>query len=125
MSEKPALPPVVPGRSALPAFLAVEAAMRERLDASRAEAEARLTAAHEKAAEIERLGREQLRETVIEGEAEAVRDVEQRAVDRVSEARRLVDAWIRQCEERMPDIVATALAELTRAPAHEPALAEE
>lgn len=125
MTERPALPPVVPGRSALPAFLAVEAEMRVRLAAAREAAEARLEAAKEKAAEVERMGKDELRQAVVDAEQDAIRDVEQRAIDRVSEARRLVEDWVRRCEASIDDIVAEALAQLTRAPAREAALAED
>lgn len=99
--------------------------MRTRLAAAREAAEARLEAAKARAADIERMGKDELRQAVVDAEQEAIRDVEQRAIDRVSEARRLVEDWVRRCEAGLDDIVADAVALLTSAPVREAALAED
>lgn len=116
MTDRPDLPPVAPGRSALPAFLAVEAFMEQRLAGARAEAEARLEAARAHARAVEETGRERLRQAVVDAEADALREVESRAVDRVSEARRAVEAWITRSEAMLDDIVAEAVARLVKPP---------
>ncbi len=95
--------------------------MEERLAGARDEAEARLRAAQEHAATLEETGRERLRQAVVDAEADAVREVDSRAVDRVSAARRSVETWVGRCEAMLDEIVAEALAELTRAPARDTA----
>ncbi len=97
--------------------------MEARLAAARTDADVRLAAAREAVTTLEAEGREALRQSVIDGEAEALRDVESRAVDRVSDARANVEAWIGSCEERLDVIVAEAVDVLTRAPARDPAAA--
>ena len=104
--DAPALPPVIAGRSALPAFLAVEAWARERAATAREEAEKQLADGQAKAAAVKSDGERSLREAVLEGEREALRDVESQARDRISEARRALEAWIQASEEASESAVA-------------------
>ena len=107
--DAPALPPVIAGRSALPAFLTIEAWARERAAAARQEAETSLTEGQAKAAAVQRAGEAALREAVLEGEREALREVESRARDRISEARRAMEAWIQASEQASESAVARAV----------------
>ncbi len=97
--DEPRLPPVVAGRSALPAFIAVEAWAREKTAAGHLAAEAQLAQGNADAARIRAEGEEALKQAVIDGEHEALRDVATRQRDKVSDARIAVEAWIGAAEE--------------------------
>ncbi len=107
--DAPRLPPVVAGRSALPAFLAVEAWAREKSAGAREAAEATRADAEADAARIRREGDEALKQAVVDGEREALRDVESQQRDKVSEARRAVEAWIGTAEEAAERAIPGAL----------------
>ncbi|MDJ0523613.1 MAG: hypothetical protein QNJ90_16200 [Planctomycetota bacterium] len=114
--DEPRLPPVVAGRSALPAFLAVEAWARDKTADARAAADAHRAEAEAEAANVRREGEEALKQAVLDGEREALRDVETAQRDKVSEARRAVETWIRDAEEASTRAVAEALDLLLRGP---------
>jgi len=114
--DAPRLPPVVAGRSALPAFLAVEAWARERSAGAEARAAAHLAASEAEAKRLHEEGERALEQAVLDGEHEALRDVETRQRDRVSTARRAVEAWIQAAETASERAVSDALALLTGRP---------
>ena len=97
--DEPRLPPAVAGRSALPTFLAVEAWAREKTATARRETETLLQEAQADAARIRSEGEAALKEAVLEGEREALRDVESRTRDAISAARVEVESWINRAEE--------------------------
>lgn len=103
------LAPVVPGRSALPAFLPLEAALAEQRDASRRGAEARLLAAREEAARIRQDGEARLKDVLVEAQARAWKEAEARARDRVSGVRARTERWVDQAEEAAGQALADAL----------------
>ena len=107
--DEPRLPPAVAGRSALPSFLAVEAWAREKTAAARESAETLRAEAQEEAARIKREGEEALKEAVLDGEREALRDVESRTRDAISAARVEVESWINRAEEASRKAVDEAL----------------
>ena len=107
--DAPALPPVIAGRSALPAFLAIEAWARERAADARAEAGTRLEESQAAAERVRTEGEQTLREAVLQGEREALREVESRARDRISAARRSTEAWIQASETASEQAVARAV----------------
>lgn len=107
--DPPPLPPVVAGRSALPAFLAVEAWAGEQTAASRAVAKRTLEDARAEAERIREEGETSLREAVLEGEREALREVESTARDRTSAMRHAVDAWVESGEAQAEGLLAEAL----------------
>jgi hypothetical protein len=107
--DVPPLPPVPAGRSALPAFLPVEAWARERTAAARAAATGRIADAVAEAERITREGETALKEAVTAGEAEAVRDVEDRARDRISAARRALNDWVDRSEQAVGKILDDAV----------------
>ncbi len=97
--DPPSLPPVTAGRSALPAFLPLETWARKRTAAARQAAEDRLVSAQAEGERIRSEGEAALRDAVLTGEREALREVDDRARDRTSEARRAVNAWIEAAEQ--------------------------
>lgn len=119
--EEPRLPPVVAGRSALPAFLAIEAWAEEKTAAARTAADAQRAEAEAEAARIRSEGEEALKQAVLEGEREALREVETEQRDRVSDARRAVETWIQQAEAASSRAVDAALDLLVGAPSHDEA----
>lgn len=108
--DEPRLPPAVAGRSALPTFLAVEAWAREKTAAARTEAEVLRSEAAAEAARIKAEGEAALQEAVLEGEREALRDVESRTRDAISAARVEVESWINRAEESAREALDDALA---------------
>ena len=116
--DAPRLPPVVAGRSALPAFLAVEAWAREKTAGALAAADEQRAAAEAEAARIRSEGEEALKQAVLDGEHEALRDVETRQRDKVSQARRAVEAWIQAAEEASSRAVTAALDLVMNPPEH-------
>lgn len=118
--DEPRLPPVVAGRSALPAFLAIEDWAHAKTAAARAAAEAGVAAAEVDAARVREEGEEALKEAVLAGEHEALRDVETQQRDKVSEARRAVESWIQHAEAASTRAVSDALDLLMRAGSHAP-----
>jgi hypothetical protein len=107
--DVPRLPPVVAGRSALPAFLEVEAWARRRVAVAHEAADALLREARAEAERVRSAGEAAVREAVVQGERDALRDVESRARDRVSAARRGVAAWVEAAEEASVRAVDEAL----------------
>jgi hypothetical protein len=107
--DEPRLPPVVAGRSALPAFLTIEDWATAKTAAARAAAEAEVAAADVEAARIRSEGEDALKQAVLAGEHDALRDVETQQRDKVSDARRAVEAWIRHAEEASTRAVTDAL----------------
>lgn len=107
--DEPRLPPAVAGRSALPAFLAVEAWAEEKTAAARDEADALRAEAHAEAARIRREGEAALKQAVLDGESDALRDVESRTRDAISAARIEVSSWINRAEEASRAAVDEAL----------------
>ncbi len=106
---RPDLPPVTPGRSALPAFLELEAWARAQLQGAREASQQRLEEASAQARRIRAEGEERLREVVIAGEQEALREVEAAGRDAVSEARLAVNRWIEGAESRMDELLVRAM----------------
>ncbi|MDA1196298.1 MAG: hypothetical protein O2894_14105 [Planctomycetota bacterium] len=107
--DAPRLPPAVAGRSALPAFLPVEAWARERTASARESAAAQLAAARAEAELVRTDGEAALRQAVLDGEHEALRDVESSTRDRVSRARAEVNTWINRAEESARAAIAAAV----------------
>ena len=122
--DEPRLPPAVAGRSALPSFLAVEGWAREKTAAARESAETLRAEAQAEAARIKREGEEALKQAVLDGEREALRDVESRTRDAVSAARVEVESWINRAEEAaratIDDALAILCGETPGTPAAEP-----
>ena len=107
--ERPPLPPVIAGRSALPAFLGIERHAEARVAAERGAAVRELEAARAQAQARVREAEAALAEEVLAGEAEALRDVEARTRARVAEAHRALAAWTDAQERRLEDLLARAL----------------
>jgi len=107
--DVPELPPVMAGRSALAAFLPLEAWARGQAAAARAQAKARVTQARAEAEAIRSGGEKELQEAALQGEREAVGEVKDRARERISAARRAVDAWINESEGTIEEALARAL----------------
>jgi hypothetical protein len=103
------LGPVAPGRSALGAFQALEAAGKQAIEAARAEAEKTVAEGKAEADRIRADGEARLKQAVVEGQAEAVRDVEDRARDDVSRARRDVATWVAAAESAIDEAVRQAV----------------
>ena len=110
--DQPTLPPVVAGRSALPAFLAIEAWARAQTAAAEAAAEDLLGDARAEAERVRREGEQALREAVVAAERDALRAVESRARDRVSASRHAVTRWIESAEEEATRQLDEALARI-------------
>ena len=100
---------VLAGRSALPAFLAVETWVRLRTADAEARAAQHLESAEAEAQRVRTDGEAALRQAVIEAEQEALRDVERRSRDEVSEARVALNAWIDAGERASEEAVEDAL----------------
>jgi len=113
---RPDLPPVVPGRSALPAFLGLETWAREQLQDARDAAQKRLGDARLEAQTIRSEGEQKLRDVVIEGEKQALREVESAGTDAVSDARLAVNRWVEGAESRMDELLVLAMALLCGEP---------
>ncbi len=92
------LPSVAPGRSALPAFLALEARLRERAASEEARAAQVVEDAEAEAARIRLKGEERLQQVVLEAEAQAKREAEAKARDRISDVRVKTQRWIEAAE---------------------------
>lgn len=108
--DAPRLPPAVAGRSALPTFLAVEAWARARTAEARTRAGEELAEAQAEATRIRADGEDALKQAVLDGEHEALREVESRTRDRVSAARCEVTSWINRAEESAQAAVDEAMA---------------
>lgn len=117
--DEPRLPPAVAGRSALPTFLAVEAWAREKTASARDAAQTLREEAEADAARIRSEGEAALTEAVLEGEREALRDVESRTRDAISAARVEVETWINRAEEAAREAVEEAMDILCGGPAAE------
>ena len=112
--ERPELPPVVPGRSALPAFLEVERRVRSALAAEEAAAQRTVDDAEAEATRVRREGEARLKQVVLDAEQAAMRESEARERDRVSEQRVRVQQWIEQAERAAEASVAAAVELLVR-----------
>ncbi|MDF1701758.1 MAG: hypothetical protein P1V36_11435 [Planctomycetota bacterium] len=108
--DEPRLPPAVAGRSALPTFLAVEAWARQKTAAAHEQARLHLEEAQAEAERVRTTGEDALKEAVLEGEREALRDVESRTRDRISAARTEVTSWINRSEEAAQQALDEAMA---------------
>ncbi len=118
--DDPRLPPAVAGRSALPTFLAVESWAREKTADARERAAAQRAEAEAEAERIRRDGEAALTQAVLDGETEALRDVESRTRDRISAARSKITSWIHRAEEAAQASVPAALELLCAPAAREP-----
>lgn len=112
--DRPLLPPLTPGQSALPAFLAIEAWADERLSAERADAARRLDDARQQAERIRVETEARLRQAVLDGEREASRTAADRARDRLSAARQGVQRWIERAEQETEGLTREALSRLVQ-----------
>jgi len=102
-------PHVIAGRSALPAFLAVEAWARAQTADAEERAAQRIADGEAEAARVRADGEAALRDAVLEAEREALREVERRSRDEVSEARVALNAWIESGERASEKAVEDAL----------------
>ena len=107
--DVPQVPPQEDGESALAAFLPVEAQAREHVARAQTAAQAALDAAKAEAKRIRDEGEAALQETLLDAEREALRDAEDKARDRVSEARRRLHAWVDAGEQQALAAVAEAV----------------
>lgn len=107
------LPPAAPGRSALPAFLTIEARLSEHAEAAKAQAAAVIADAEAEAGRIRAKGEERLQQVVLDAEAQAKREAEARARDRISDVRVKTQRWIEGAEEAAQTAVAEAVRRLT------------
>jgi DNA anti-recombination protein RmuC len=107
--ERPSLPPVIAGRSALPAFLGIERWAEARVAAERGAAARDLKQARAEAEARRAEGEAALAEEVLAGEAEALREVEERARARVAEAHRALARWTQSQEDRLDALLADVL----------------
>jgi len=114
--DEPRLPPAVAGRSALPTFLVVESWAREKTAAARERALTQRADAEAEAAQVRHDGEEALKQAVLDGEAEALRDVESRTRDRISTARSEITSWINRAEEAAQGSIGEALGLLCAPP---------
>lgn len=112
--DRPVLPSVAPGRSALPAFLALEAQLRERAVSEEARAAALVEEAEARAARIRAKGEERLQQVVVEAEAQAKREAEAKARDRISDGRVKTQRWIEAAERAVQATVDQAVDRLIR-----------
>ena len=110
--ERPALPPVPPGRSALPSFLAVEAGLREQGEAETLKAKAVVAEAEAEAGRLREEGEQRLKQLVLEAEEQAKREAEARARDRISDVRVKTQHWIEAAERASQDAVEDAVRRL-------------
>jgi hypothetical protein len=117
--DDPRLPPAVAGRSALPTFLAVESWAREKTTDARERAKGHRAQAEAEAERIRSEGEAALTQAVLDGETEALRDVESRTRDRISAARSEITSWINRAEEAAQTSMPDAL-EILCAPVESP-----
>lgn len=110
--DRPTLPPVAPGRSALLALLQVERALGDQLRRAEANASQDVEKAEQEAAGLRDQARRRLQQIVLEAERQAVRDVEARARDRVSESRVAIQRWIDATEGQADDLIRAAVLRL-------------
>ena len=92
--DHPTLPPVLPGRSALPAFLAVERDLGREIEAEAAKTETQVRDAGEEAERIRREGTERLERVLVDAQESAMRAAEAEARERVNAARSAVGGWV-------------------------------
>ena len=110
--DLPSLPPVPPGRSALPAFLGLESWVAEERGGVRTEALRALEQARAEAERLRAAGEGRLEALVLEAEQEAVRTAEDGARDRVSAARTTVSRWVDAAENGIGPVVEEAVQRL-------------
>lgn len=93
-------PPQVPsGRPALPAFLPLERALRDALEAESTRAEEERARAGEEAERIRREGRQRLERVLLDAQEEALREAERRARERVNAVRSRGQRWVDEAEQ--------------------------
>jgi hypothetical protein len=100
---------VLPGRSALPAFLAVEAALAEELETGRETGRKQIAEAEEEAARLREEARARLERVLVDAQEAAVREVERQARERVNEARAQGQRWVDEAERVAGETVGDAL----------------
>ena len=105
----PPLPPVLPGRSALPAFLAVEAALTEELQAEREAGSRQIADADEEAARIRAGARERLERVLVDAQEAALREAERQARERANRARSRGQQWVDEAERAAGEALDDAL----------------
>ena len=106
------LPSVAPGRSALPAFLALEARLRERAADEEVRAASVIEEAEGEAARLRAQGEERLQQVVLDAERQATREAEAKARDRISEVRVRTQRWIEAAERAAQSAVDDAVRRL-------------
>ncbi len=111
--DRPTLPSPPPGRSALPAFAAVERGLLDAIHREEALAARRVEEAEAEARRLVEESEQALKQRVIDAERRRVRQVEDAARDRISAARARVQAWIDASERRSAEAVDRALDVLT------------
>ncbi len=100
------------GKSALPAFLVIEAWARQTTAAAETAAAERLEEAQAKAEQVKVEGEQALRQAVLDAEKEALRGVETNARNRVSDARIALNRWIDAAEESVDAVLDEAVAKI-------------
>lgn len=104
--ERPPLPPVIAGRSALPVFLEIERLAEARVAAERGAAARDLQQAQAEAAALQQAGEAALADEVLAGEAEALREVEEAARGQLADAHRALARWTQAQETRLESLLA-------------------
>jgi hypothetical protein len=107
--DRPPLPTAPAGRSALPAFVALEAWADERLAEARADAAEHVAQARAQAERLRTDGEAKLRETVVRAEREARRTSEDHARDLLSAERIRAARWAEAAEAEAEARVEEAL----------------
>ncbi len=107
--DGPDFPPPIPGRSALPSFLAVEDWARDEIEDAERDAAERVTQAESDAVRIQEAGQGTIDEAARAAEQLAVADAEARAASRVRHARESIDRWIETSETTLTALVDDAL----------------
>lgn len=114
-ASPPPLPPAhaVPGRSALAAFLPLEAWVAARRGGAKEAAEQEVVEARAKARRLREEAESNLEQLVLEAEAQAARAAEDRATDHVSAARLALTRAVERAEQGMDALVHEALERLS------------
>ena len=107
--DGPDFPPPIPGRSALPSFLAIEDWARDEIEAAEQEALTRKCRGEADAVRIREAGQTDIDEAARSAEQLAVADAEARAASQVRRARESIDRWIETSETTLTSLVEDAL----------------
>lgn len=107
--DRPALPPLVPGHSALPAFASVEDWVAERLAEARADTAHLLDDARLEAGRIRDAAQAALAQVVLDAEREAMRGAADEARGRLADARRGLERWVEAAEARLEPLIEAAV----------------